>query len=165
MIALNEQPKPEHIASNSDGSQYIPIGFIEQYLDELTESNWTTKNFVFYTGTGDFISASIELVIQTPEINRTLVGGITFHPSEYPNNYDFVGIAISECTKNAAKKLGDKFGRSLNGRTELRQSKAEKERAKIKPDAGIMKQYMAALQSNNILAIDRLLNIYDIKVG
>jgi len=165
MIALNEQPKAEHIASNSDGSQYIPIGFIEQYLDELTESNWTTKNFVFYTGTGDFISASIELVVQTPEINRTLVGGITFHPSEYPNNYDFVGIAISECTKNAAKKLGDRFGRSLNGRTELRQSKADKEPSKIKPDASIMKQYMAALQANNILAIDRLTNIYDIKVG
>ena len=165
MIALNEQPKPEHIASNSDGSQYIPIGFIEQYLDELTESNWTTKNFVFYTGTGDFISASIELVIQTPEINRTLVGGITFHPSEYPNNYDFVGIAISECTKNAAKKLGDKFGRSLNGRTELRQSKTEKEPVKMKPDAAIMKQYLAALQANRILEIDRLTNIYDIKVG
>lgn len=165
MIALNEQPKPEHIASNSDGSQYIPIGFIEQYLDELTDSNWTTKNFVFYTGTGDFISASIELNVQTLDLNRTLVGGITFHPSEYPNNYDYVGIAISECTKNAAKKLGDKFGRSLNGRTELRQSKAEKESVKMKPDAAIMKQYLSALQANRILEIDRLTNIYDIKVG
>jgi hypothetical protein len=157
---LEQHPVPNELASNPDGSQYIPIGFVEKLLDDMTDRTWSTRNFS-YIVTGDFISGHLELVIEVPGFKKSVVGGITFHPSEYPNNIDFVGVCLSECTKNAAKKLGNRFGRALNNRMESKNKQPEK----MKPDSDIMKLYMAAIQKNDILAIDKLTKIYDIKLG
>ena len=59
---LEQSPKPEEIATNADGSQYIPIGIVEQLLDDMTGGGWDTQNFKFVMD-GDFISSSVELSI------------------------------------------------------------------------------------------------------
>ena len=157
---LNEQPKPEEILSNDDGSQYIPIGTVEQLLDDATGQTWGTRNFQFDTHGGNgFFSASIELIF----LDRILLGAITFHDTDYPDNRDFAGTALSECLKNAAKKLGNRFGRSLN-RLE-KKPKAYKEPIKLKPDAKTMQLYAYALLNNDFKKRDELLDIYDIKIG
>ena len=157
---LEQQPKPEEILVNEDGSQYIPIGIVENLLDAITDKTWGTRNFTFDTHGGNgFFSASLELLF----FDRVLVGTITFHETDYDDNRDYAAIAASECIKNAAKRLGNRFGRSLN-RIEKKQ-KAQKESVKLKPDAKIMQQYNYALISKDYSTVDKIVSIYDIKIG
>jgi hypothetical protein len=163
---LQEHPKPEEVKENEDGSQYIPIGIVEKLLDEgaahFDFGNWGTKKFqIQYHFEQDLISASIDLEFD----NRTVTGGITFRPDDYAPNEDFAAIAISECIKNAAKKLGNRFGRSLNGRTENFTPKPKKQSVKLKPDVTVMNKYLYYLTEGNEEEIQKLTSIYDIKTA
>lgn len=128
---LQQQPLPEEVSKNDDGSEFIPIVIVETNLDELTDGDWSTKNFqysVHVYGTTLLISASVELCVSYAVnigkpgyghwvvLNRTLVGAVTFTDLKHGSNLDFAATGLSEAIKNAAKKLGPRFGKNLNGR-------------------------------------------------
>ena len=174
---LNQEPPSEEIATNNDGSQYIPIGIVESLLDELTGKSWEVTEFrLQFTPYKDFllISASIELSVgfyvapEGPNIDATyssifrkLSGAITFTEREYGDNIDFAGIALSECIKNAAKKLGPRFGRSLNGRVNATEKRAN---IKQKPrmDAVTAVKYRKAKMNGDMQTIVDIENYYDV---
>jgi hypothetical protein len=166
---LQEHPKPEEVKENEDGSQYIPIGIVEQLLDRMTDNNWETKKFkIHFNPEYDLISASLELWVPaygTIDHYRALTGAITFKAADYAPNEDFAAIAVSECIKNAAKKLGNRFGRSLNGRTENFTPKPKKQSVKLKPDVTVMNKYLYYLTEGNEEEIQKLTSIYDIKTA
>lgn len=96
---------------------YIPIGIIENTLDEF--DSWDTYNFsggIVKAGNFWFYDASVllEVKFKAKVIKRT--GAVTFQISSQDSNMDFAATALSFCIANAAKKLGKKFGRHLNGR-------------------------------------------------
>lgn len=157
---LDTPPKDEEVATNADGSLYIPIGIVEQLLDDMTGSTWATRNFSFSI-VADVVCGSVELYF--PELNRSMVGSKTFSIDEYPDNQDWTATLLSECIKNAAKKLGRRFGRELNGRVEKQQS--AKIAVKMKPDAKIMQKYLAAIASGDEVTANTLVSMYEIKIG
>jgi hypothetical protein len=166
---LQEHPKPEEVKENEDGSQYIPIGIVEQLLDRMTDNNWETKKFkIHFNPEYDLISASLELWVPaygTIDHYRALTGAITFKAADYAPNEDFAAIAVSECIKNAAKKLGNRFGRSLNGRTENFTPKPKKQSVKLKPDSKIKHEYLQAIANLDETKIAVLEGIYDFQIG
>lgn len=98
-----------------NGAEYIPIGKIEQDLDEFSGNEWGTSGFKFQmirNGNYWFADASVVLNVK----GREMVGAVTFPISSRDDNMDYSGTALSFCIANAAKKLGIKFGRGLNGR-------------------------------------------------
>ena len=67
------------------------------------------------------VSASIELMVtwkrdepNSYEDDYTFVGSITFEPAKFNDNENIAGVAKAEAIKNAAKEIGQKFGRNLN---------------------------------------------------
>ncbi len=96
---------------------YIPIGVIEQTLDELDSWNaFDFKHQITKAG-GYWISdASVQLVITHDGKTLSRPGSVSFFVSSRDSNVDFAATALSFCIANAAKKLGKKFGRHLNGR-------------------------------------------------
>lgn len=96
---------------------YIPIGIIENTLDEF--DSWDVYGF---TGTLDkasnywFYDASATLEVKFNQVSIKKTGAVTFQISSRDKNMDFAATALSFCIANAAKKLGKKFGRHLNGR-------------------------------------------------
>lgn len=120
---LNQEPPAQEISKNNDGSEFIPIAIVEGLLDEYTDRTWKTCGFQFSLhpyGTTLLISASVELIVyhyaDESRIYRSMVGAITFTDIAYGSNLNFAATALSECIKNAAKKLGPRFGKNLNGR-------------------------------------------------
>jgi len=124
----------------SETVKIIPQKIIESLLDELTEQNWSTRNFQFNrwesTMLADgivgktFCDASLELVvtykafIKNPlaengpfmtekEITRVLVGAYSFDVSLFGNDH-IANTAKSLCISNAASDLGCRFGKDLN---------------------------------------------------
>lgn len=99
---------------------YLPIGIVENYLDEMGQ--WNTNNFkfnIYKTSNFWLASGSVELLIHDNDnFIRTLVGACTFPISSKDDNMDYEATILSFCIANAAKKLGKKFGRHLNGRLE-----------------------------------------------
>ena len=113
-LLQDEPPLVKKLESN--GAEYIPIGQIETDLDEYTDGNWGTSNFRFQmlkNGSYWFADASVELLITG---RPSMVGAVTFPISSRDENMDYSGTALSFCIANAAKKLGIRFGRGLNGR-------------------------------------------------
>lgn len=97
-------------------AEYIPIGLIEQDLDEFTSQNWGTSNYKFQmlkNGSYWFADASVSLDIPG---RPSMIGAVTFPISSRDSNMDYSGTALSFCIANAAKKMGIRFGRALNGR-------------------------------------------------
>lgn len=121
---LDEPCKEEYVKyldkDNPDESKrgaYIPIGIIEQTLDELEE--WSVFDFkhVIIKAGGHWISdASVQLTIRNGSTVLNRSGAVSFPVSSQDTNMDFAATALSFCIANAAKKLGKKFGRHLNGR-------------------------------------------------
>ena len=164
---LDQSPKPEEIATNPDGSQYIPIGIVEQLLDDMTGKDWGTSNFkctISETFEHTLVHASVELTFANDlGAYRVMAGSKTFNINDYPDNQDWAAIALSECIKNAAKKLGRRFGRELNGRVD--KPVIKKEGVLPKPDEKIMQKYLAALTAGDEATIKKLVSMYDIKIG
>lgn len=106
---------PAIVARLDNGAEYIPIGQIEQELDEYTGNDWGTSDFKFQmikNGSYWFADASVTLIV----LGRSMAGAVTFPISSRDDNMDYSGTALSFCIANAAKKFGIRFGRGLNGR-------------------------------------------------
>lgn len=107
---------PALIKKLENEAEYIPIGQIEEDLDTYSEGNWGTSDFKFQmlkNGSYWFADASVVLHVSG---RPPMVGAVTFPISSKDNNMDYSGTALSFCIANAAKKMGIKFGRALNGR-------------------------------------------------
>lgn len=112
---FKQQPLESDIKSNEDGSVFIPIGIVQNKLDDLPDAEWS---FILteYTANKKTISGFGELIIEYWEeahkyvIRRT--GSATLDVSiEVKGSLPWLE---SEMQKNAAKKLGPWFGRDLN---------------------------------------------------
>lgn len=118
---LNQEPLPEDIRYNDDGSAYQPIEVVKPKLDIL-DAGWSTKNFnhfYFQPIDGSWrISGSVELRVQYAlggvVIDRTLVGASTFDTQDYAPNTHYAQTCLSLCIVAAAKEIGAFFGKNLN---------------------------------------------------
>lgn len=126
---LNKVPDAGAIKVNTlaNNSQYIPIGVIENQLDETYNGLWQTKNFTFQVIANEIVG-SIELHVFHPVAREWVVrigsGAAMIQtakdkPATVDNKIkntlvkDFPHLK-SECIKNAARSLGVVFGRNLN---------------------------------------------------
>lgn len=127
---LNQKPLSIDVKTNkmANDSKYLSIGTIESQLDYEYNGLWTTENFRWQVVANEIIG-SIDLKVFNPVvkawITRTGCGSamiqqrkdsdITDISAKVKNTLvkDFPHLK-AECIKNAAKSLGDKFGRSLN---------------------------------------------------
>lgn len=103
---------------------YLPIGIIEQYLDNFR--SWGASNFHFTIHKASnhwFASGSVSLEVEYEhdgkDIKRSLPGGMTMTIGSTDENTDYEATILSYCISNAAKKLGRRFGRHLNGRLDI----------------------------------------------
>lgn len=122
---------------------YLPISHIEGLLDALFFGQWETTNFQ-YLLIGNELSGSMELSYIDPITDRriTKVGAaaeqvqvnalpdaekkkmskseISMHSLDLQNNKKpaaltgLIGSLKTDCLKNAAKSIGNAFGRSIN---------------------------------------------------
>jgi hypothetical protein len=127
---LDTPCKPEEIAylDAEKTIAYIPIGVVESILDEGAEFgwDWSITNFKFGTFKSvntTFVSGSIELTLVYGRNNQVCaisrVGAATLPVYTRDDNQDYEGTILSLALSNAAKKLGQRFGRHLNGRMEV----------------------------------------------
>ena len=111
---LNNKPKAEHIKKRQ-GAAYLPISQIENELDRLFTGLWQTENFN-YVINGGSVSVSIELKVYNPVakiwLTRCGVGAALIRNSKNALEMD-LPHAKADAIKNAAKSLGDIFGRNL----------------------------------------------------
>lgn len=117
-----ECPKSEikYLDEANQKGAYIPIGIIEQNLDEF--DNWGTEDFRFQMMRVDknwVASGTVWLVVNHGTTTIKRHGSTSFPIGSKLNNDDFEGTALSLAIANAAKKLGKRFGRHLNGRLEV----------------------------------------------
>lgn len=135
---LKKKPNKSEIVEIQNGKdkvKIIPQKIIESLLDELTECNWSTRNFQFNrsveSGGRTMCDASLELVVTyrtmvaapihegtgplmvEKEITRVLVGAYSFDVALFSNDY-IANTAKSLCITNAASDLGRRFGKDLN---------------------------------------------------
>lgn len=105
---------PTVVKKLANGAEYIPIGHVEQELDILFP-DWSTGDFKFQiieAGKMWIADASCMLYVG----NRHMQGAVSFPISSKDENLDFSATALSFCIANAAKRLGIRLGRGLNGR-------------------------------------------------
>lgn len=159
---INEAPSKEEIQDNPDGSQFIPIAFIEQKLTRL-DPYWGTENFKFQFLRGAsglmLVDASIEVVVSYGGRTRRLVGAVTLlipADTDFTDpfvNSNYSATAKSLCTSNAVKPIGANFGQLLNDRGVIQTVEKTPQKSKqkpppvhIKPDDKIQLQYNTALE-------------------
>lgn len=128
MSLLNRQPDKKHI-KEKDKAKYVPIGIIENGLDELFFGLWETENFK-YQLIGNEIVGDLELVIVHPrlgikmrrvgagavqirQLKDAMIDTISKTKIKTALQMDFPHLK-AECLKNAAKSFGKYFGRDLN---------------------------------------------------
>lgn len=127
---LATAPPKEEVKINkaAGNSNYLPISFIENKLDEAFSGLWQTKNFRWQVIANEIVG-SIELGAYHPVIGQWLWregagavmiqqqkgSDITDISAKHKNTLvkDFPHLK-AECLKNAAKSLGKAFGRDLN---------------------------------------------------
>lgn len=167
---LKEPPPLEYIVhSKESGRDYIPIGFTEIMLDELCEDDepWSTENFfseIVRCGDKYVANSSVDLIVNYDGKRRVVTGAKSFIVSSYSENKDYCGASLSHCINSAAQKLGNRFGRSLNGRTDAEhlanQSIPETPEDSIdkrpKIDAITLRKYENALRSKNEKIINEI---------
>lgn len=113
---LNQHPPENEIQKDEQGFDHIPIGIVEELLDNF--DNWNATDFkytVSRVGNNSIADASILLTVQYNDkvIKRTGAKTIPVYSSTDNNLSE---AAKSICIRNAAKTLGNRFGRSLNNR-------------------------------------------------
>lgn len=130
LSALSKQPHESELKPTQDGKALdLPIDFVETKLDEYFFGIWNTQNFKFQQIFNE-VAGSIELVIQHPitgqTITRTGSAAIIIQQDSGAKMQDFattkkknaldlgMGRLKAECVKNAAKSLGNQFGRNIN---------------------------------------------------
>ena len=127
LSGLNTEPKKEDI-KNRQGINYIPVSNIEANLDRLFCGLWQTVNMNWQVVVNEII-VSIELQVFHPIakvwITRTGVGAAQIRQSSGASVSDIdkkiknsmemdMPHAKADAIKNAAKSLGDLFGRNLS---------------------------------------------------
>jgi len=126
---MNKAPQKKHVkqSPSSDKAKYLPIGVIENQLDEIYSGLWQTEASVELMGNS--IVATVQLRVFHPVaklwITRTGVGAKKVQLNKGAQAMDTsqmkpdafekgVGAAKSMALRNAAQSIGEAFGRSLN---------------------------------------------------
>lgn len=110
---LNQEPNPKDIMIR-DGAEYIPIGVVETYLDDL--DHWSIKSFLYTKESDNVYSGSILLYVLHGDDYKTTVGSCTYHADPNSPNKNHISTLESYCVANAAKRMGKRFGRHFNNR-------------------------------------------------
>lgn len=158
---LKEPPPPEYVTHSEETDRdYVSIGFVEKMLDELCEDSdpWEVENFVFEVarhGSFYFANAHVDLIVSYDGKKRKLSGAKSFVVGSADENKDYSGSALSQCISSAASKLGNRFGRALNGRLEPKMA-VIKDEVSTKPKIDIinLKKYLNAIQKKDQQTID-----------
>lgn len=125
---LNENPDPKFVLVHPmNKKNYLPISHIETELDECF-LDWETVNFRWQVVTNEIIG-TVELRVLNPvtgqwstktgaaavQIRQSSGSAIDDVTAKIKNALegDFPHL-LSDCLRNAAKKLGRRFGRDLN---------------------------------------------------
>jgi len=123
---LNSKPKVNHIKSRQ-GADYLPISQIENELDRLFAGLWQTNNLTWQIVANE-ICVSLELQVFHPVaktwLSRCGVGACMIRQKAGAQISDInakiknalemdLPHAKTDALKNAAKSLGDLFGRNL----------------------------------------------------
>lgn len=132
---LNGVPNPAEIKKNAAArdAKYIPIGEVEKLLDEMFAGLWQTHSFEWKVVANELVG-SIVLEYFHPVVHvwmkRTGVGAVPVtmtSGSKVPEMLEkkIVNACVTvaphlkaECVKNAARSIGQRFGRDLNRSTE-----------------------------------------------
>lgn len=120
-MKLTDRPNPEYVKKNPEGYDYIPIGLVEQTLDEVCQG-WTTFDPSFsivQVGEGYLATATIVLYFTYEEQSYSTVGAHSMYISQRDLNTNYAATCLSYAIANAAKRRGIVFGRDLNGRLEV----------------------------------------------
>lgn len=177
---LEDSPTPEEISeiiTEVNGKklkwQFIPVFIIEDLLDWFTDKHWDSNSFKFskYDVDGkEYVSGSLELTVSFDGFLLTRTGAATSSVEELKaineslserENTAFEATILSLALCNAAKKLGNRFGRSLNGRGVGKSQSDNKEMSLPIPDKKIIEQYLKAVEDGNIEKQKTFLLIYD----
>jgi hypothetical protein len=127
---LNAPPKADEVLTNkmANNALYIPIGAIEAKLDTVFQGLWKTHSYT-QSVIGNEVTGSIILEVYHPAgqwISRVGTASVMIQMHKGSDVADGLSAKIkntlvkdiphlkAECFKNAAKSLGDFFGRSLN---------------------------------------------------
>ena len=126
----SKKPKKEQVKKNqfANNSEYLEVGYIEAALDRIYHGLWTVENMKVQQMING-VSVNLELKVFHPVANVWLTrAGVAFKEFQLKKGADEptpanlsskalerdVPIAAAEAFKNAAKKLGNSFGRHLN---------------------------------------------------
>lgn len=165
----------KEVFDNTDGSQYIPVAIVEGLLDLLTDTHWSTNNFVYGSSKRvlkpneevGYIGGKVELTVTYGNITRTLTGVCDIKVDDLiaktineKDNESYQATVLSHCLCNAAKKLGNRFGRSLNGRG-VNKVEDKKEMPLPVPDKGVIKLWLKYCEDGDIKMQEIFLTIYD----
>lgn len=126
---LGREPDERHVTKDErEGFLYLPISHVESLLDSIFDGLWKTSDFR-YQVVGNEIIGSITLSVFHPVagewIDRTGAASVPIQQKSGSAVTDFDAKIknalvkdfphlLSDCIKNAAKKLGRAFGRDLN---------------------------------------------------
>ena len=126
----SRKPKPNNIKKNkfANNADYLEIGYIEAQLDRIFHGLWKWQitnvqhiiNGVQVTGDLDYFHPIASVWISRSGVafkEFQLESGATEPNPENLSKKALerdVPIAAAECFKNAAKKVGNAFGRNLN---------------------------------------------------
>lgn len=125
--ALQEEPKEILTNELANNSKYVPIGSVENKLDLIYSGLWMTENFNYKVVANEII-ADLTLKVFIPGagwISRIGCAAVIIQQKKGSELGD-INAKIrntlvkdfphlkSECIKNAAKSLGNTFGRNLN---------------------------------------------------
>jgi hypothetical protein len=128
-MMLNKSPEQAFIKQNryADNSNYLPIGYIENLLDEVYSGLWSTTGKTEIHGNS--VIAHVTLRVYHPIFKTWLtrygVGAIPIQLNKGEKEMTFSTIksdafkkcepaAKSQALRNAAQSLGKVFGRDLN---------------------------------------------------
>ena len=129
---LNSAPDPSLLKSRSAGGKslsYIPVGIMENMLDELFGvGGWQTQNFIYHVkeDTREVVG-QLQLLVLINGVWVSRIGAGASPIRYYSENHNYspgqripntlemdVPHCLSDCFTNACKKLGKWFGRDLN---------------------------------------------------
>lgn len=127
---LNAKPGKDEVQTNrmANNSLYIPIGIIEAKLDSVYNGLWKTHSYTQQV-IGNEVTGSMILEVYHPAgqwISRVGTASVMIQMNKGADIAEGLNAKIkntlvkdiphlkAECFKNAAKSLGDFFGRSLN---------------------------------------------------
>lgn len=127
---LNNAPESDVIQINkmANNSKYIPISFVEGFLDDIFRGLWSTESFQSQVVANEIIG-QIDLKFFHPVartwITRTGVASVMIQQSKGASITDISSKIKNtlvkdyphlknECIKNASRSIGKLFGRDLN---------------------------------------------------